>query len=269
MSIDDGLAFVRGRLGGFVPDVAIVLGSGLGDLAREIEAVAGVPYADILDFPQSSVVGHAGQFIFGTLAGQKVACMQGRLHFYEGHPLADLAIPIRLLRRLGCQTLILTNAAGSLRAEVGPGSLMAISDHINFVGVNPLVGPNDEAVGPRFFDVSNAYDRELRALLTRTAAEQGIDLTDGVYAWYSGPNFETPAEICALRILGADAVGMSTVPECLVALHAGMRVVAVSIITNLAAGMTAQQLSHDETLENAGKAAANLAKLLRAFLRRL
>ncbi len=269
MSVSDAVRHIEDRLDGFVPRIGLVLGSGLGGLAEQIDGAIAIDYGDLLDFPQPTVSGHVGRYVFGMLAGQPVACMQGRLHFYEGHSVGALAIPIRVLKAIGCEVLILTNAAGSLREEVGPSSLMLINDHINFVGVNPLIGPNDDRFGERFFDVSQAYDPELRDLFVDTAGGMGVALSEGVYAWYSGPNFETPAEIRALRILGADAVGMSTVPECLVARHAGMRVPAVSIITNLAAGMMTSQLSHQQTLENAGAAADKLASLLHAFMLRL
>lgn len=248
------------------PSVAIVLGSGLGGFANQLTDQTIVDYHDIPNFPRSTVQGHTGRFIFGRLADVPVVCMQGRLHFYEGHDLNALAVPVRTMRLLGVETLLLTNAAGSLREEVGPGRIMLITDHINFVGVNPLIGENDDDIGPRFFDLSKAYDPTLQMLARRVAEKNSIDLAEGVYAWYSGPNFETPAEIRALRVLGSDAVGMSTVPECLVAVHCGMRVAAFSIITNLAAGMSAVELSHKETLSNAATAADDLSLLLTDFV---
>ncbi len=266
MSHWDATRFVQDRLSGFEPALGIVLGSGLGNFADLVSDRIIVDYSDVPNFPRSTVSGHQGRFVFGKISEAPVVCMQGRSHFYEGHELAELSIPVRVMHALGCETLILTNAAGSLRAEVGPGRLMLITDHINFVGVNPLIGLNDDHVGPRFFDMSNAYDLKLQELMQRVADATQIDLAKGVYAWYSGPNFETPAEIKALRVLGADAVGMSTVPECLVAVHAGMRIVAISTITNLAAGMSDTELSHNETLANAAKAAEELTYMLTKFI---
>ncbi len=269
MTADAAAALIRARIGEARPLVAIVLGSGLGEVADQIADPVVVPYADLPGFPRPTVSGHAGRLLVGELAGVPVACMQGRMHFYEGHDLAALALPVRTLARLGCQTLLLSNAAGSLRTEMGPGSMMLITDHINMVGVNPLIGPNDDSFGPRFFDVGAAYDPDLRARLLEVADERGLTLHQGVYAWFSGPNFETPAEVRAAGILGADAVGMSTVPECLVAVHAGMRVAALSVITNLAAGLSESPLSHDETLANATRAAVDFRDLVAGFVARL
>jgi xanthosine phosphorylase len=205
----------------------------------------------------------------GRLSGVTVACLQGRSHAYEGHAATRIAVPIRTLHALGCRTLLLTNAAGSLHPHIGPGSLMLISDHINWAGVNPLIGPNDETLGPRFVDMTGAYDPALRQCLHEAARETGIELFEGVYIMVSGPNFETPAEIRAFARLGADAVGMSTVPECLVARHCGMRVAALSLITNLAAGLTGHKLGHAETLAVGAQAAAKLARLIAHALPKL
>ncbi len=254
------------RAPGFTPRVAIVLGSGLGGLADAVERAVAIDYGDLAGFPRPGVDGHAGRLVLGTLGGTDVACMQGRPHLYEGHAPAALAAPIRALRRAGCEILVLTNAAGSLRPDMGPGSLMMLTDHINMTGLNPLAGPNDDCVGPRFPDMSRAYDPELRRRLGAAAQDLDIALREGVYLACLGPSFETPAEIRMFRTLGADAVGMSTVPECLVANHCGMRVAAVSIITNLAAGMTAAPISHEETLAQGAKAATTLERLLIAFL---
>jgi len=215
------------------------------------------------------VEGHAGRLVLGNLAGVAVACMQGRVHLYEGHDAADLALPIRALRLAGCDILVLTNAAGSLNAEFLPGSLMMLTDHINMTGANPLIGANDERFGPRFPDMTVAYDRELRRSLAASATALGVTLHEGVYVALLGPNFETPAEIRALRTLGADAVGMSTVPECLVARHCGMRVAAISTLTNLAAGMTDEELSHEQSLAVGAEAAKDLGRLLPTFLESL
>ena len=257
---------LAGRPGGLRPRIGIILGSGLGGLAERIADAVTVPFSELPGMPRSTVAGHVGQFVIGRLGGREVIAMQGRLHSYEGHPYPALALPVRVMRAIGVETLFISNAAGSLKAEMGPGSLMAISDHLNWSGFNPLIGANDDAVGPRFVDMSNAYDRDLRARLHEAAAAEGIKLHEGVYAWYTGPNFETPAEIRAFRILGADAVGMSTVPECIAAVHCGMRVVAVSAITNLAAGMDRTTLSHEHTLAESRKLATRFERLVESFI---
>ncbi|WP_373085164.1 purine-nucleoside phosphorylase [Sneathiella sp.] len=261
--------FVKQAAPGFTPRVGIVLGSGLGELADKIDTVASIDYADIPDFPRSSVEGHAGRLILGRLGGMPVACMQGRVHYYEGIEAQAVALPVRMLKLLGIEILLLTNAAGSFHKKMGPGSLMVLNDHINFTGRNPLIGENDEAFGPRFFSMEEAYDPILRAHLQAVAKELGIKLHEGVYLHYLGPNFETPAEIRMFKKLGADAVGMSTTPEVLVARHAGLRVAAISNITNLAAGMSETKLSHEQTLESAKLAAADLEKLVIVFLETL
>jgi xanthosine phosphorylase len=207
--------------------------------------------------------------VLGRLEGLPVACLQGRVHLYEGVPASAVNVPVRTLKALGCEILVLTNAAGSLRAEIGAGAIALITDHIIMQGQNPLVGPNDDAIGPRFPDLSEVYDPALRAQLARIAEGLGIELASGVYLAVLGPSFETPAEIRAFRALGADLVGMSTVPEAVSARHAGLRVVGLSVVTNLAAGLAAGPLSHEETLGQASAAAAKLAKVLRAFCREL
>lgn len=257
---------IRAKAPGFHPQVALVLGTGIGALAEAIEDPTIIDYSDLPGFPRSAVEGHAGRLVLGNLSGVSVACMQGRVHLYEGHPAADLALPVRALRLAGCETLVLTNAAGSLNAEFLPGSLMMLSDHINMTGANPLIGANDERFGPRFLDMTAAYDRALRRRFADAATALGITLHEGVYLALLGPNFETPAEIRAFRTLGADAVGMSTVPECLVARHCGMRVAAISTLTNLAAGMTDEELSHEQSLAVGAEAAKDLGRLLPAFL---
>jgi xanthosine phosphorylase len=251
------------------PRVGIVLGSGLGAVADAVGDAETIEYGDLPGFPRPTVAGHAGRAVVGDLAGVVVAVLQGRRHLYEGPPYEPIRTPIRALRAAGADTLILTNAAGSLRPEVGPGRLMAIVDHINLTGRNPLAGPNDEAIGPRFPSLRDAYDPDLRAGLHATAAEVGIDLAEGVYLAVTGPSFETPAEIRAFRALGADAVGMSTVHETIVARHAGLRVAAISTITNLAEGLSDEPLSHEQTLRDAQRAAGDLGRLLEAFVGRL
>jgi xanthosine phosphorylase len=248
------------------PRVGLVLGSGLGGLADAVQDAVAIPYAELPGFPVGSVAGHAGRLVLGTLARTPVVVLQGRAHLYEGIPVADLAVPVRTVRALGAETLILTNAAGSLRAEVLPGQLMALSDHINLMGVNPLTGPNDDTLGPRFVGLGDAYDLELRTRLHAAARAEDVALADGVYLAVSGPSFETPAEIRAFRTLGADAVGMSTVPEVIVARHCGLRVAAVSAITNLAEGLGDEVLTHEHTLANAATAAHDLQRVLTRFV---
>jgi xanthosine phosphorylase len=257
------------RAPGFAPRLGIVLGSGLGGLADALNEPVSVPYADLPGFPAPGVAGHSGRVVLGTLAGLPVACLQGRRHVYEGGDPGAMRAPVRALRQAGATALLVTNAAGSLRADVGPGRLMAIADHINLLGVNPLSGPNDEAVGPRFPSLRDAYDPELRARLHAAAQRLEVDLAEGVYLATAGPSFETPAEIRAFRTLGADAVGMSTVPEVILARHCGLEVAAVSAITNLAEGMGGEELSHEQTLRYAAVAAQDLARLIAAFCEEL
>ena len=251
------------------PRLALVLGSGLGGVADAVTDPVAIAYADLPGFPHSTVPGHAGRLVLGRLAGTPVAVFQGRAHLYEGIPAAQLAIPTRTAHALGAELLVLTNAAGSLRAEIGPGRLMAITDHINLTGANPLTGPNDDALGPRFVGMGRAYDPELRGLLHAVAAKERLTLAEGVYLAVAGPTFETPAEIRAFRTLGADAVGMSTVPEVIAAAHLGLRTAAVSAITNLAEGLGDEPLSHEQTLASARLAAADLQRVLLRFAQEL
>jgi purine-nucleoside phosphorylase len=250
------------------PRVGIVLGSGLGAVADAVQAPTVIPYDQLPGFPRPTVEGHMGQAVLGRIADTPVAVLQGRAHVYEGGDLEAIRTPVRALRAAGAEILLLTNAAGSLREEVGPGQLMAISDHINMTGVSILAGPNDDAIGPRFPSLRDAYDPELRAQLHAAARELDIPLAEGVYLAVAGPAFETPAEIRAFRTLGADAVGMSTVHEAIVARHAGMRVAAISAITNLAEGMSAEPLSHEQTLRDAARAAEDLSRLILGWLER-
>jgi inosine/guanosine/xanthosine phosphorylase family protein len=249
---------------GFKPKVALVLGSGLGDFAAEVKTVATIPYAELPDFPQTSVESHAGKLVLGHVGPTPVAVLQGRGHYYE-HGKADvMAGAIRAMAELGCETLFQTNAAGSLRMDMPPGSLMAISDHINFTGVNPLFG----TVRGRFVDMIGAYDPVLLKKLLAVAKELDVLCHEGVYIWFSGPSFETPAEIRAARVLGADAVGMSTAPETILARHAGMKVVGLSLMTNYAAGMGGDTLGHEQTLAVAREASGKVCRVLRAFIER-
>lgn len=253
----------------FHPHVGVILGSGLGTVADAVQDPRTIGYEQLPGFPRPTVQGHAGKVVQGHIGGVPVAILQGRAHLYEGGPLDEIREPVRWLRRAGAEILVQTNAAGSLRAEVGPGSLMAITDHINLMGVNVLTGPNDDSIGPRFPAMGNAYDRDLLVQLRAAAAQLGLTLAEGVYTGWSGPAFETAAEIRAIRILGGDAVGMSTVHETVVARHCGLRVAAISAITNLAEGMSEVPLSHEQTLTDAARAAEDLAKLLVAFIPKL
>ena len=266
MSAEAAAEVLRGH---GAPRVGIVLGSGLGAVADAVEGATTIPYGDLPGFPRPTVAGHAGRAVAGEMAGVPVCVLMGRAHLYEGGDPAPRVTPVRALRAAGAEILVLTNAAGSLRREVGPGSLMAITDHINMTGKNVLAGPNDEAIGPRFPSLRDAYDPDLLARLHTAADEIHVTLHDGVYLAVEGPSFETPAEIRAFRTLGADAVGMSTVHETIVARHAGLRVAAISTITNLAEGLSAEPLSHEQTLRDAQGAAGALSGLLTAFVGRL
>lgn len=242
--------------------IAMILGSGLGGMADELTDAVTFDFKDLPGFPVSGVTGHAGALSIGRLAGTPVAILSGRKHYYEDGDAAAMRTPLETFQALGAQMLFLTNAAGSTQEAMGPGSLMAISDHINFSGRDPLIGRSGD---DRFVSMVNAYNDALRMRLHLTARETGVPLTEGVYAWFSGPSFETPAEIRAIRSLGADAVGMSTAPECIMARHIGLPVVAVSVITNFAAGMTGADMSHAETKAEAAKAEAGFRTLIRRF----
>jgi purine-nucleoside phosphorylase len=256
---------IRERAPEFAPRAGLILGSGLGGFADAIDDAVAISYAELAGFPAAGVQGHAGRLLLGSVNGTPLVVMQGRSHYYESGRADAMKVPIRTLAALGVECLILTNAAGSVNPETGPGSIMLTSDHINFTGVSPLFG---EPGGARFVDLSGAYDRNLGALFHEAAAATGIELHDGVYMWFCGPNFETPAEIRMAKVLGADAVGMSTVPEVILARHAGINVAALSIITNLAAGLSGTPLSHAQTVAAADRAADRLQILLLAFLAR-
>ena len=251
------------------PSVAIVLGTGLGALAERIETRAVIEYADIPGFPLSTVESHAGRLLCGTLGGKTVVAMQGRLHRYEGYSLQQVTFPIRVLRALGASTLVVSNACGNMNPLWGPGDLMLIADHINLLGDNPLVGPNDDTLGPRFPDMSAPYDASLRALARTVAAERQILLREGVYIAVAGPSLETRAEYRALRLLGADVVGMSTVPEVIVAIHAGMRVLGISIITDQCLPDALEPASVEKIIAMAGRAEPSLTALVMGVLERL
>lgn len=246
----------------FVPKAAIVLGSGLGDYAEQIKVETEIAYSELEGFPVSTVPGHAGKFIFGYLNEIPIVCMKGRVHFYEGYPISDVVLPVRLMKLLGAEILFLTNAAGGVNSSFHAGDLMLIRDHIAAFAPNPLIGPNIEELGTRFPDMSEVYDKELQQVIRTAAAKNGIYLQEGVYAQLTGPSFETPADIRMLRVLGCDAVGMSTVVEAIAAKHSGMKICGISCICNLAAGMTASPLSHAEVQEAADMAAPRFKKLV-------
>lgn len=251
------------------PAIGLILGSGLGVLADEIEEAVRIPYEEIPGFPVSTVEGHAGRLVYGRLEGATVVAMQGRFHYYEGYSLREVTFPVRVMKALGVRELIVTNAAGGINERFQPGDLMVISDHINLLGTNPLIGPNDPELGPRFPDMTEAYSRRLRQLAKDAAARLGIRLHEGVYVANTGPSYETPAEIRMIRALGGDAVGMSTVPEVIVARHAGMEVLGISCISNLAAGMTDAPLHHDEVVETAERVKADFLRLVKAIVAEL
>jgi purine-nucleoside phosphorylase len=244
------------------PAVGLVLGSGLGGFAQTLDKPTVIPYAEIPHFPTSTAIGHKGDLVLGTTNGVPVAVMAGRVHLYEGYRPEQVVFPVRVLARLGVKTLVLTNAAGSVNVNYKPGELMVIHDHINLMGANPLIGPNDEQLGPRFFDMSDAYDPALREIAEKACWKAGVTVRHGVYVAVSGPSYETPAEIRAFRTMGADAVGMSTVPEVIAARHMGLRVLAISCITNQAAGVSKKKLDHLEVLEVARKVQASLDDVL-------
>ncbi|HKP20207.1 MAG TPA: purine-nucleoside phosphorylase [Thermoleophilaceae bacterium] len=259
-------AAVMTERSGLRPRVGVVLGSGLGGVADAVANPTVIDYADLPGFPQTTVAGHGGRLVLGMIGEVPVAVLQGRAHVYEGGDLDRIRVPVRALRAAGAEILVLTNAAGSLREDVGPASLMLITDHLNMTGTSILTGPNDESIGPRFPSMRDAYDPELRERLRAAADELGTELAEGVYAAVAGPVFETPAEIRALGILGGDAVGMSTVHETAVARHCGLRVAAVSAISNFAEGLSDEPLSHEQTLRDAQRAAEALAPLLVRFV---
>lgn len=251
------------------PAVAVVLGSGLGAFADELIESTGIAYNEIPGFAQATVEGHAGKLVIGRAGEVPIAALQGRFHFYEGYSLDDVTFPIRVLKLLGVQTLILTNAAGSLNTEFTPGSLMVISDHINLMGANPLIGPNDNRFGPRFPDLTSTYDPDLQNLVIEEAKAIDVDMRRGVYAALTGPSYETPAEIHMVRTLGADAVGMSTVPEAIVARHMDMRLIGISCITNLAAGVSNRPIDHSQVMEIGKAVRVQFTELLRRVLAQL
>ncbi len=267
--IEEAAADIRARTGSAAPAAAVVLGSGLGEFTASLRDAVACAYAEIPHWPAATVVGHAGTLVVGTIRGKRVAALSGRAHFYEGHDLRTVTFPTRVLGRLGVPVVVLTNAAGGINRSFEPGTLMLIEDHLNLIGSNPLIGPNDGRLGPRFPDMTEVYSRRLRALAAEAAQAAGVPLARGVYAAVHGPSYETPAEIRYLRTIGADAVGMSTVPEAIVARHMGLEVLGLSCITNPAAGVVPQPLVHDEVMAVARRVRAQFCALLEEIVARL
>lgn len=259
--ISESIASIKEK-SDYIPQIGLILGSGLGSLADTIENPIKIKYEDIPNFPKSTVEGHAGQLVIGELDGKIVIAMQGRFHFYEGYPLRDVTFPVRVMIGLGVDSLIVTNAAGGVNTEFEPGDLMIITDHINYTGQNPLMGENLDELGPRFVDMSNSYDKEYIEIAKESAKKQGLDIKTGVYTWFTGPTYETAAEVKMARILGGDAVGMSTVPEVIVANHQGIKSLGISCITNMATGILDQPLRHDEVVETSTRVKEDFEKLL-------
>jgi xanthosine phosphorylase len=265
-SLDEAIAVIKKYAGNAFPKVGMILGSGLAPLADQIENPITIPY-QALGLSSGTVVGHASLMVFGTMHGVPVVCLKGRLHLYEGASYESIRTMVRLVKLLGAHSLIVTCAVGSLRPEVGPGEVMLINDHINLQSGNPLVGPNDESFGPRFPNLENAYDEGLRQRFTATAKRMGVSISEGVYLSTMGPSFETPAEIRMFRTMGADLVGMSVVPEVIVARHCGLRVLGVAAITNLAVGLSDETVTHEGTLHYADIAARKLVKIIPEFIK--
>lgn len=268
MMIQDTLDYLDTYTDGFKPEIGIVLGSGLGDLADEYNDIC-IPYSKIPNFAKSNVEGHKGNFVFAEIEGRKVVMMQGRNHYYEGHSMQEITYPIKVMKELGVKTVILTNAAGAVNKSFRPGDLMVITDHINFMGANPLVGPNDERFGTRFPDMSEVYNRNLVKIVDAAGRLLKIDLKHGVYFATSGPSYETPAEIRMARYMGADAAGMSTVPEAIVANYCGMKVIGISCITNFASGVSTKKLAHEEVIETANKVKSKFKELILLLLKNI
>ena len=267
--IREAVEAIEARSGGFAPKIGMILGSGLGSIAEKIENPTIVPYKDIPHFHGTSIEGHAGQMMLGKFHGVPLVCLQGRFHIYEGYPMEDVVFPTRAICGLGIQTLVLTNAAGGVNPKFRAGDLMIIQDHLNLMGDNPLKGPNLAQLGPRFPDLSEAYNHTCIEILQEAARELEISMQSGIYAGLLGPTYETPAEVRMLRTLGADAVGMSTVPESIAANHLGVQVVGISCVTNLAAGLSRQKLTHQEVIDNSRLAAEKLGRLLTLAMPRM
>jgi len=266
--VEETASHIRSRCG-TLPDTAIVLGSGLGDFADRLADAISTPYGQLPHWPAASVVGHSGRLVIGSVGTRRVAALAGRAHFYEGHPLSTVTFAVRVMGRLGVRQMVLTNAAGGINTGFGQGALMIIDDHINLLGSNPLMGPNDDRVGVRFPDMSEVYSSRLRRIADEAAAAAGVPVKHGVYVATAGPSYETPAEIKFFRTIGADAVGMSTVPEAIAARHMGLEVLGISCITNMAAGVLPGPLNHDEVLETTRRVRGSFIALLEAIVARL
>lgn len=268
--LEQASSYIQKKTDNMKIDVGLILGSGLGDLADEIKNPVIIPYKEIPNFPVSTVPGHKGQLVIGELEGRNVLCMQGRFHFYEGWSMDQVVFPVQTMKMLGIEYLILTNAAGCINTSWTTGTLMIINDHIKITtSENPMRGPNEDKLGLRFFDMSEAYNKELIALAKKVAAKQNLDIKEGVYMYFAGPNFETPAEIRAARILGADAAGMSTVPEAIAAAHCGLKTLGISCMTNMAAGILSQPLNHTEVLETGLRVKASFATLIKGIVKEI
>jgi purine-nucleoside phosphorylase len=266
--VEEAAASIRGRCGA-LPETAVVLGSGLGDFADTLLDAIATPYTELPHWPASSVIGHAGRLVVGSVGGRRIAALSGRAHFYEGHDLGTVVFPARVMGRLGVKQIILTNAAGGINTGFAQGALMVIDDHINLLGTNPLVGANDERFGARFPDMTEVYSRRLREIADSAARARNVPVSHGVYVAVHGPSYETPAEIRYLRTIGADAVGMSTVPEAIAARHMGVEVLGISCITNMAAGVLPQPINHEEVLETTRRVRGSFVSLLEGIIERL
>ncbi|WP_078553158.1 purine-nucleoside phosphorylase [Bacillus alkalicellulosilyticus] len=263
--IKESVQFIENKIK-VQPYIGLILGSGLGELADEIEDSVKIPYEEIPNFPVSTVEGHAGQLVIGTLQGKAVVAMQGRFHYYEGYSMKEVTFPVRVMKQMGVDILLVTNACGGMNKAFSPGDLMLIEDHLNLTGANPLIGPNDSKLGPRFPDMSHAYTPELRAIVEHVAAKLDIPIQKGVYAGISGPTYMTAAELIMLRKLGGDVVGMSTVPEVIVARHGGMRVIGISCVTDMAIGEELEGITHEEVMEVANRTKPRFIKLVQEII---
>ena len=266
--LTEAVDFLKNKINNFEPEIGIILGSGLGELADENCQIS-VPYSEIPGFENSSVKGHKSRLVFSEINGKKIVMMQGRFHFYEGYPIQKVVFPVKVMKKLGVKTLIITNAAGGVNPAYGPSDLMIITDHINMMGVNPLVGENDDTMGERFPDMTEVYSQNLVDLVYKIGEHMGIDLQEGVYMALSGPSYETPAEIRMAKIIGADAIGMSTVPEAIIAKWTGMDVLGISCICNSAAGVSSIRLSHDDVIRAANNAKDKFKKLVKEVIKKL
>ncbi|MBQ4123003.1 purine-nucleoside phosphorylase [bacterium] len=260
--------YIQEKIKEFKPQIGVILGSGLGDFADDFESII-IPYNDIPGFENSNVKGHKGQLVFAEVNGKRLVMMQGRYHFYEGHSMKTVTFPVKVMRKLGVETLIVTNAAGAVDGSFIPGELMFITDHINFMGTNPLIGMNDDSLGTRFPDMSEVYSKDLIEIAEETAEELNVEYQKGVYLSTTGPSYESPSEIKMFRMLGADAVGMSTVPEAIVARWSGMKVLGISCITNYAAGISDSPLNHQEVIDTANRVKENFKKLLAELIKKI